>query len=43
MLGFVLAFFGLCIVVCFFPFSAIDVNNFIPANDMVTPRHIQPE
>nr|YP_009351929.1 cytochrome b [Cerion uva]AQL10420.1 cytochrome b [Cerion uva] len=41
--GMVLVLLILALVVFFFPNMLIDPENFIPANPMVTPAHIQPE
>lgn len=42
-LGAVAAFLGVSYVVFFFPWTLGDPENFIPANPLVTPLHIQPE
>lgn len=41
--GFILLWIVLFYVVIFFPMLLIDPENFIPANPLVTPNHIQPE
>nr|AMA07336.1 cytochrome b [Diodora graeca] len=41
--GFLLAFVLLGVLVFFFPYLLGDPENFIPANPLVTPVHIQPE
>nr|AKN10629.1 cytochrome b [Seison sp. MS-2015] len=41
--GFTVVFFVLLFIVLFYPFIFMDPENFIPANPMVTPVHIQPE
>lgn len=41
--GFVAMFIALAGVVLFFPQALTDPENFIPANPLVTPVHIQPE
>jgi len=41
--GFVLVIFGFVIVVFVGPFLLGDPENFVPANPLVTPVHIQPE
>jgi len=42
-LGFILVLWGLCIIRTVAPFILGDTENFIPANPLVTPVHIQPE
>lgn len=42
-LGFLLLFFTLIAVSCFFPHILGDPENFTPANPLVTPEHIKPE
>nr|YP_009642642.1 cytochrome b [Pagurus nigrofascia]QCI56247.1 cytochrome b [Pagurus nigrofascia]BBB16256.1 Cytochrome b [Pagurus nigrofascia] len=41
--GFVVMLWALLILSLLFPFALMDPDNFIPANPMVTPKHIQPE
>lgn len=41
--GFVLVFRALIFVCCYFPYTLSDPENFIYANPIVTPTHIQPE
>ena len=41
--GFVVVLFGLFILVFVAPFLLGDPENFVPANPLVTPVHIQPE
>lgn len=41
--GFIFAIFGFLILVLVFPFLLGDAENFVPANPLVTPVHIQPE
>lgn len=41
--GFIVIIWALLILSLLFPFALIDPDNFIPANPMVTPKHIQPE
>jgi len=41
--GFIIIFYALIILVLTNPFLLGDVENFIPANPLVTPVHIQPE
>nr|YP_010586379.1 cytochrome b [Molanna truncata]UZZ44167.1 cytochrome b [Molanna truncata] len=43
LMGFILSLFLLIIIISWFPNSLGDPDNFIPANSMVTPIHIQPE
>lgn len=43
LVGFVVGFGVLIIVSLLMPYVFIDVENFIPANALVTPVHIQPE
>lgn len=43
LLGGVLIFFNLAIVCIYIPWKIGDPENFIPANPLVTPTHIQPE
>jgi len=43
MFGFIVIFWGLIILVLTNPFLLGDTENFIPANPLVTPVHIQPE
>lgn len=43
LVGFVLALMGLVTLVMFNPQLLGDPENFIPANPLVTPVHIQPE
>ena len=42
-LGFVLFGWGLLLICCLFPSILGDPENYIPANPLVTPIHIQPE
>nr|YP_010872938.1 cytochrome b [Pheidole malinsii]WGV34125.1 cytochrome b [Pheidole malinsii] len=42
-LGFILMIFFLTIIVLQYPYIFSDPDNFIPANPMITPIHIQPE
>jgi len=41
--GFVIFFVGLGVLALLFPTALSDPENFIPANPLVTPPHIQPE
>ena len=41
--GFVFVIFGFLMLVLVFPFLLGDAENFVPANPLVTPVHIQPE
>ncbi|WP_407809529.1 cytochrome b N-terminal domain-containing protein, partial [Staphylococcus aureus] len=41
LLGFIVAFIGLIIIVLLFPNFLSDPENFIPANPIITPVHIQ--
>nr|AGA56218.1 cytochrome b [Cryptolithodes sitchensis] len=41
--GFVVMLWALLMLSLLFPFALMDPDNFIPANPMVTPKHIQPE
>lgn len=41
--GFLFLFFFLILVIMFFPYVFAEPENFIPANPLVTPVHIQPE
>nr|BAN70248.1 cytochrome b [Chrysomallon squamiferum] len=41
--GFLFLFFFLILVMMFFPYVFAEPENFIPANPLVTPVHIQPE
>nr|YP_003934268.1 cytochrome b [Dendropoma gregarium]ADI79379.1 cytochrome b [Dendropoma gregarium] len=43
LVGFVVLMFGLIMLVLFFPQLLKDPENYIPANPLVTPVHIQPE
>jgi len=43
LVGFVVILFGLVMLVMFFPQLLKDPENYIPANPLVTPVHIQPE
>nr|WGW18091.1 cytochrome b [Puncturella cf. parvinobilis] len=43
LVGFVMLAFFLGVLVFFYPFALSDPENFIPANSLVTPVHIQPE
>lgn len=43
LLGVLLVMFGLVVVCSYFPISFMDAENFIPANQLVTPAHIKPE
>lgn len=43
LVGFILVLLLLILICCFFPFSLSDPENFINANAIVTPTHIQPE
>jgi ubiquinol-cytochrome c reductase cytochrome b subunit len=43
LVGFIIMFYILIILVLTNPFLLGDVENFIPANPLVTPVHIQPE
>lgn len=43
LVGFVVILFGLVMLVIFFPQLLKDPENYIPANPLVTPVHIQPE
>ena len=43
LLGFIFIFWTLFIIVIYFPYTLGDTENFIPANPLVTPVHIQPE
>jgi len=42
-LGMVFYFFMLLVVTCLYGYNLIDAENFILANSLVTPTHIQPE
>nr|YP_009632256.1 cytochrome b [Paralithodes platypus]ASS30842.1 cytochrome b [Paralithodes platypus] len=41
--GFVVMLWALLMLSLLFPYALMDPDNFIPANPMVTPKHIQPE
>jgi len=41
--GFIALLFGLLSIALFFPTALGDPENFVPANPLVTPVHIQPE
>nr|ATN41139.1 cytochrome b [Pterygota sp. 3 LC-2017] len=41
--GFMILFFSLISICLIFPYTLSDPDNFIPANPLVTPPHIQPE
>jgi len=41
--GFIILWLSLGLIAIFFPIALIDPENFIPANALVTPTHIQPE
>ena len=41
--GFLFLFLFLVVVITFFPSAFLEPENFIPANPLVTPIHIQPE
>jgi ubiquinol-cytochrome c reductase cytochrome b subunit len=41
--GFILMIWGLISLALMYPFLLGDTENFIPANPLVTPVHIQPE
>jgi ubiquinol-cytochrome c reductase cytochrome b subunit len=43
LISLLLAFFGLAFLRLYAPYALIDPDNFIPANPLVTPVHIQPE
>jgi len=43
LLGMAVVFYVFFLVILVFPFSSADPENFIPANPVVTPIHIQPE
>ena len=43
LIGVVLAFLFLSAIVFYYPWTLGDPENFIPANPLVTPLHIQPE
>nr|AXS65405.1 cytochrome b [Coleoptera sp. 15 KM-2017] len=43
LLGFFMFFFFFFIIICFYPYILGDPDNFILANSMITPVHIQPE
>jgi ubiquinol-cytochrome c reductase cytochrome b subunit len=43
MFGFIVLFFFLIFLTLFSPYLLGDPDNFIPANPLVTPPHIQPE
>lgn len=42
-IGFILIFLILILLIIYFPYLLRDPDNFIPANPLVTPIHIQPE
>jgi ubiquinol-cytochrome c reductase cytochrome b subunit len=42
-IGFLIIIMALIILTLAFPFTLGDTENFIPANPLVTPVHIQPE
>nr|YP_010713941.1 cytochrome b [Eleutherocaulis alte]AKM99599.1 cytochrome b [Eleutherocaulis alte]WDD39314.1 cytochrome b [Eleutherocaulis alte] len=43
LVGFVVLFWVMCVICCAFPNLFLDPENFMEANSMVTPVHIQPE
>lgn len=43
MIGYIIFFFAFSILVLYYPYLLNDPDNFIPANPLVTPLHIQPE
>lgn len=42
-IGFVVMFIGLVMLTLLAPYMLGDPDNFVPANPLVTPAHIQPE
>lgn len=42
-IGFILIFLALIFLILFYPYLLSDPDNFIPANPLITPIHIQPE
>nr|YP_010390245.1 cytochrome b [Virpazaria ripkeni]UPV69725.1 cytochrome b [Virpazaria ripkeni]UPV69738.1 cytochrome b [Virpazaria ripkeni] len=43
LVGFIMVMLSLILMCCFYPYSLSDPENFIFANPMITPTHIQPE